>query len=91
MLALTITISAFACDSAHAQTLPAKTASTETAKVTQLWNFTTDYPQISSPVVADGMVYFASTYDITGDGYVYCVNATNGVQLWKQDVFLGYS
>ena len=45
---------------------------------TLLWNFTTGGGVSSSPIVVGNMVYVGS-----GDGNVYALNVTNGVQLWN--------
>jgi len=54
----------------------------ETAGVRELtglkWRFETGGPVKSSPVVADGIVYFGSD-----DGYVYAVDAQDGRRLWR--------
>jgi len=42
------------------------------------WKFKTDGPVLSSPVVADGTVYFGSN-----DHSVYAVNAADGVKRWQ--------
>ena len=42
------------------------------------WRFYTDGPVRVAPVAWEGMVYFASD-----DGYLYCVDAENGEQLWS--------
>jgi hypothetical protein len=47
-----------------------------------LWQFPTD-GTVSSPAVADGKVYFGST-----EGSLYCVDAIDGLFLWKH-IFYG--
>ncbi len=42
------------------------------------WKFKSDGPIISSPAVADGMVYFGSN-----DHYLYAVKAADGTQSWR--------
>jgi outer membrane protein assembly factor BamB len=42
------------------------------------WTFVTQGPVRFAPTVANGKVYFGSD-----DGWVYCVSAENGEQLWK--------
>jgi outer membrane protein assembly factor BamB len=42
------------------------------------WKFQTGGPIMSSPVVAAGMVFVAST-----DGYIYAVNVTTGAKIWE--------
>jgi outer membrane protein assembly factor BamB len=42
------------------------------------WKFTTSGAVVSSPTVADGLVYFGSQ-----DKSIYCVDARNGVLIWK--------
>ncbi|PVX25492.1 MAG: hypothetical protein CW716_07890 [Candidatus Bathyarchaeum sp.] len=42
------------------------------------WKFQTGGPIRSSPVVAAGMVFVAST-----DGYLYAVNVTSGAKIWE--------
>jgi outer membrane protein assembly factor BamB len=47
----------------------------------QVWNFTAS-GLVSTPAVANGYVYLGSTYSASSpDGYVYCLNATSGVQM----------
>jgi outer membrane protein assembly factor BamB len=47
-----------------------------------IWKFKTAGPIHSSPAVSDGAVYFTSEEPSTG--MLYKVNASSGVQLWKQ-------
>jgi parallel beta-helix repeat protein len=44
----------------------------------KLWNYTTGNGVDSSPAVADGRVYVGS-----GDGRVYCLDASTGAQVWN--------
>ena len=44
----------------------------------QIWNYTTEDNIISTPAVADGIVYFGSL-----DNNVYALNASNGKQVWN--------
>ena len=43
-----------------------------------LWSYATGFEVRSSPAVADGKVYIGS-----GDGRVYCLDASTGTQLWN--------
>jgi len=46
----------------------------------QSWQFFTDGPVRFAPIAADGKIYFGSD-----DGCFYCLDATDGKQLWKFD------
>jgi parallel beta-helix repeat protein len=50
------------------------------------WKFQTGGPIVSSPAVADGIVYVGSA-----DGYMYAVNATTGKKLWNVWIGSGIS
>lgn len=43
------------------------------------WRYVTDGPVRNAPIYNDGKVYFASD-----DGYLYCVDATNGELNWRR-------
>jgi hypothetical protein len=47
------------------------------------WSFTAASAVVSSPAVANGIVYFASDDLQTGAGNVYALNATTGTKLWS--------
>lgn len=68
----------FQHDSAHSG------YSTSQAPLTNqtLWNFTTGGAVKSSPVVANGLVYFGSD-----DGYLYALNAYNGTEIWRYNTY----
>src|SRR5208283_1183285 len=65
-------------------------AGTSIATVSQLWNFSTGETEVSSPVVANGLVYVTSiTSDLTT---LYCLNTSNGAQIWNTtSLFTGSS
>ena len=44
----------------------------------ELWHFTTEWYVLSSPAVANGVVYVGSD-----DGNVYALNAATGEELWQ--------
>jgi outer membrane protein assembly factor BamB len=54
------------------------------ASVTKSWDFTPAYSEIISPVLADGYVYFTSGDSGAGAEALYCLEASNGAQIWNQ-------
>ena len=44
----------------------------------KLWSYNTGAPYVSSPAVANGVVYIGA-----GDGNVYALNASTGAKLWS--------
>jgi outer membrane protein assembly factor BamB len=62
------------------------------ASVTKLWGFTPAYSEINSPVLAGGYVYFMSGGSGGLPAVLYCVDATNGDQIWNQTgIFNGFT
>ncbi len=55
-----------------------------------MWTFTVDNEVNSSPLVADGKLYFnVNAQNSTGNGYnakFYCVNATDGSLIWVKEI-----
>jgi outer membrane protein assembly factor BamB len=45
------------------------------------WKFQTGGPIISSPVVANSIVFISST-----DGFLYAVNSTTGTNIWRTEI-----
>jgi len=45
-----------------------------------IWNFSANGPVYSSPVVADGVIYFGTN---TKNGTIYALNASDGSLIWK--------
>ncbi len=53
-------------------------SNTQTNYPKQIWNFTTSAAIVSSPAVADGLVFFGSR-----DYTIYCLDASNGQLVWN--------
>ncbi len=52
-----------------------------------IWSFLTDGFPVNSPAVDGNRVYVASGYPWkTTKGYIYCLDASNGAQLWNSSV-----
>lgn len=54
------------------------------ARVIQLWNSPSDYSKVSSPVMANGFVYFASRVIEGSPATLCCVDASSGSQIWNK-------
>jgi len=50
---------------------------------TLLWNFTANQDVVSSPVVADGLLYATSVQAGGSPVTLFCINASTGVQVWS--------
>ncbi|MCW4010886.1 MAG: PQQ-binding-like beta-propeller repeat protein [Candidatus Bathyarchaeota archaeon] len=50
--------------------------------ITQLWNFKCDTSCISSPTIANGLIYVTSKNVASPDTHLYCINASAGNQVW---------
>ena len=53
----------------------------DVSKTHVLWKFTNGVPLISSPILIDGLIYFASD-----NGIARCVDARSGQQLWQSRI-----
>lgn len=49
----------------------------------QVWSFTARHLVFSSPVVADGRVYFGEGAHVNEDSKLYCVDLADGRQIWN--------
>ena len=50
---------------------------------TLLWNFTANQNTVSSPVVANGLVYVTSENALGSTVTLFCINASTGTQVWS--------
>ena len=50
----------------------------------KLWSYATGYPVLSSPAIANGVVYVGSG-GLETSGKIYALNAKSGTKLWSYD------
>ena len=61
----------------------AGSGTTRTVELAQLWSFTSGLKFVTSPVVADGLVYATSGTSGGSAVSVYCLNASSGTLIWN--------
>jgi len=73
--------------------LQASSASSSTGNfnsVTQLWSFSTDGSVYHPPVVSEGYVCVVSSFVTYSRASLFCLNASNGAQIWSYTTPKGY-
>jgi outer membrane protein assembly factor BamB len=64
-------------------TVNADSSGTRTGMVTQFWTTTLNSTVVKSPVVANGLVYVTSQPSGSAHMFLYCINASSGMQIWS--------
>jgi outer membrane protein assembly factor BamB len=63
---------------------PTSTPPSPGALVSQLWIFEPAQSMVSSPVLANGLVYVTAGNSGAGTQAIYCINASTGTQVWSR-------